>query len=113
MTWFSAKTRCICLIEGIGGISQMDSIYIFRAPSFREAKNTAIILGRQAENEYTNADGQCVRWKLKEILTLDEIENQKLDGAEVYSESIDIQNSDEYRFEVDFHPELSSPTQTI
>jgi hypothetical protein len=91
----------------------MDSIFVFRAIDFQDAFHRAIQLGRESENEYLNHLGGRVRWRLKEIISLDVIRKESLDGAEVYSESVNVPEDEDIPFEAVFDPEQSEPTQTI
>jgi hypothetical protein len=111
--WFSAKIRLACLIEPEGAQRYMDSVYIFRARDFDDAFEAALRIGRGEEEEYLNSDQHRVRWRLKEIISLDQIADGSLDGVEVYSEPVDLEPSDGFPFETVFSPESSTPTQTI
>lgn len=111
--WFSAKLRFACLVEHHGLYSYQDSVYVFRAKWFDDAFDKALYLGRKQEREYRNADGETVVWRLKEILSLDLIQGESLEGAEVYSEPITPPEVDGIPFDAELHPELSEPTQTV
>lgn len=114
INWFSSKIRLVCLVEGIGGLRYADSIFLFQSTDFDSAFRRAIELGKKQEEEYTNSDNQLVKWKLKEIISLDIIQENSLDGVEVYSEPVEIQkNTLPYSFLQEFTPERSTPTQTI
>src|SRR5690242_2065383 len=112
MDWFSTKVRLICLIESQGADLYMDSVYVFRSQDWATAFQRAIELGKQQEKEYLNADNCQVRWRLKEIISLDWLFAQSLDGAEVYSESVAVGAGDSIRFDTAFEPEKSTPIQT-
>ncbi len=79
--WFSARLRCVLLIQDVGAVRYMDSLYLLRATDFAKAFTRVLDLGRREEKEYRNHDGQLVRWRFKEVLSLDIIAAQ-LDGAE-------------------------------
>jgi hypothetical protein len=103
----------ICLIEAQGGTRFGDSIFVFLAEDFSHALRRAIELGRTLETTYENEDGNEVRWRLKEVLTLDAISTESLDGAEVYSEPVFFEAGESYPFDAEFRPETSETTQTI
>ena len=110
--WFSSKIRIVCLIEGEGAVRYMDSVYVFRARDFNEAWQVALDLGHQEEEEYKNNEGKIVRWRLKELISLDGLPND-LDRAEVYSEPVPLDPHEKYSFTEEFNPEDSRPTQTV
>ena len=112
LQWFSTKIRRVCLIESKGADLYMDSVFVFCAEDFDEAFRKALYLGRNQEEEYVNVDNAKVMWKFKEIISLDIVRQDNLDGAEVYSEPIEILGERE-PFDSVFHPENSNPTQTI
>ena len=111
--WFSAKLRLVCLIEPTGAGRYMDSVYVFRSADFQTAFQRALDLGKSQERAYLNADKQRVKWKLAEIVSLDIIAAESLDGVEVYSEPVDLAPGDAFPIDVELHPERSEPTQTI
>lgn len=113
MEWFSTKVRLVCLVEDTGALHYMDSVYIFRAEDFSTAFQRALELGRNQEEEYVNTDDKRVIWKFKEVISLDIIRKETLDGAEVYSEPGNLSSDEIFAFDVEFHPEQSQPTQTI
>ena len=110
--WFSSKVRLICFIEGLGATEYLDSVFLFLDQDFETAFQKALELGKSLENSYHNGDQKKVSWKLKEIISLDMINKESLDGVEVYSEPIEI-NLDENIVEMTLHPENSMPTQTL
>ena len=111
--WYSARFRLVCLIERQGSHRYEDSVILMRATSFRDAFRRALEVGRQQEEEFVNEDGDRVRWRLKEIISLDIIGNEDLDGREVYSEPVDVPEEDQCPFDQEFEPEKSEPPQTF
>jgi hypothetical protein len=105
--------RLVCLIEGKGASRYQDSVFLIRASEFRTAFERALEIGRSHEEVYRNPDGQRVAWHLKEIMSLDVIRAPDLDGAEVYSEPIDLPTGEVAPFGTEYAPETSEPTQTI
>ncbi|MCP4681494.1 MAG: DUF4288 domain-containing protein [Desulfobacterales bacterium] len=91
----------------------MDSVYVFLEGDFDGAMRRAIHLGRSEEEECMNKYGERVRWRLKEVISLEIIRSESLDGAEVYSEPVDLEPGEIIPFDQTFNPEDSDPTQTI
>lgn len=110
--WFSARLRRVCLVEKKKATIAMDTIYIFTADGFESAFQRALAIGRATEEEYVNADGERVRWKLKEILSLDLLRSAKLDATEAYSELLDLPLDEQVDFDAVLNPEASVPVQT-
>jgi hypothetical protein len=113
MNWFSTKIRVALLIEDAGLVSYMDSVHVFQAKDFDEAKQRALELGRGHEEEYLNSDQQRVRWRFKEIVSLDLLGSELSNGCEVYSEPVKLGSDEHLPFDVNFDPQFSRPTQTI
>ena len=110
-SWFSARVRLVAFAEGRGATHQMECIHVFRGADWDAAFQRALELGRSHEEEYVNADGALVRWRLAEVVSLDMLRSDDLDGAEVYSEISDIPPGGERSAEI--APERSQPTQTL
>jgi hypothetical protein len=109
--WYAAQVRVVCLVEGaeVGEpVLQDESVHIFRAASRESGFQRALELGRGQETEYCNSDGQVVRWRLAQVLTLDEIAAVDLDGAEVHSR-LSWYEDGSPPFETLFVPELQEP----
>lgn len=113
MNWFSSKVRIVCLIETVGASRYMAPIHLFRAEDYDAARARALVLGRAHEQEYRNGDGHLVRWRFKEIISLDMIRADDLDGTEIYSEFSAIEDGVFIPFDAQFRPEDSDPTNTI
>ncbi len=113
MKWFSANLRVACLIEGIGLTRYTHSVHVFQAEDFAEAMRRALDIGTGHEEEYANADGRRVRWRLAAVISLDLVGDDLTDGAEVYSEPVEVGSDVKIDFDYEFHPEQSKPTQTI
>jgi hypothetical protein len=111
--WYSTKVRLICLIEQMGGTRYMDSVFLFRAGEFDEAFQRALGIGKKQERSYRNGEGQLVVWKLVELISLDLLRTESLDGAEVYSEPVSLPDGVSIPFGAEFSPETSRPTQSV
>ena len=120
MAWFSTKVRLAILVEQAPHDSQFtESVYVFRieerddwAALWDQAFQRALALGKQQEQEYRNDAGQRVRWRLQEIVSLDVIRSDDLDGAEIYAEPVSMRPADMVPFDTEFWPERSQPPQT-
>lgn len=112
---FSSKVRFICIVEQ-KAVFFNDSIVVFESENFEQAFKEVIKISKSKEKTYKNNDNIEVMWKLKEILTLDIINNgEKVNlgnkiNFEVYNENIDINST---LFEYKCEPEKSDPAQTI
>jgi hypothetical protein len=91
----------------------MDSVVMFRAVDFPDAFQHALSLGKAREEEYLNGDGERVRWRLTEIISIDQMPRANLDGVEVYSEPVELPIGAIIPFTAQFTPEVSRPTQTV
>jgi hypothetical protein len=111
-TWFSTRLRFAIIIETLGLVRYSDSVYLFSATDFDPAFQRALEIGRRNERQYVNADGQQVVWRFAEVLALDMIRTDSLDGAEVYSEPVPAIDRS-WTIEHVFYPESSRPTQTV
>jgi hypothetical protein len=112
--WYTAQVRLVLTREGEGGTHAYDSVFIFRAHDFQHAHRRAVERGRAQESEYLNDDGQRVRWRFTEILTLDFVcgVRQDLDGREVHC-SHPPPLDPAVSFDGPLDPAASSPGQTI
>jgi hypothetical protein len=69
----------------------------------------ALQLGYGVEQRYSNGEGQMVRWKLKEIISLDIIPEMKPTGVEVYAEPVYPKDGETFPFEEGFSPRTLRP----
>lgn len=111
--WYSTKLRWVVLIQGEGANRYSDSVLVIDANDFDQAQQKALELGRRHEEEYTNADGQRVRWRLKEVISLDQLGETIHHGMEVYSEPVELDGGVSIEFDAELYPERSQPTQTV
>jgi len=119
MPWFSTRIRLVVLVDPEGATHYSDSIRIFHlddgyvgSSMWDAALQRAISIGKQQEEEYSNGDGDRVRWRMQKVVSLDMLSAENLDGAEVYSESVDLEEGMPIPFDTAFNPETSTPTQT-
>ena len=111
-SWFSGRIRFAIIIETIGLHRYSDSVYLFQAMDFETAFQKIIEIGYNNEDSYVNGDNQKVVWKFSEVISLDIIRSESLEGAEIYSEPVSGEDPS-WTIEQEFHPELSEPTQTV
>jgi hypothetical protein len=111
-TWFSTRLRFAIIIESQGLVRYSDSVYLLSAADFDSAFQRALVIGQKNQRQYENADRQQVVWKFAEVLALDVIRADSLDGAEVYSEPVPAVDPS-WTINQAFHPEASRPTQTV
>ena len=102
--------RVVCVIEGYTDSTQDELVHIFRANDWEDAFARTLELGRGHEQDYTNGEGELVRWRLDRILTLDRIRARKLDGAEVFSSMSEVSGGPS--FDAEFNPEAHEPGNT-
>jgi Domain of unknown function (DUF4288) len=112
LSWYAAKLRFVVLLEKTGSEDANDSIVLLRSASFDAAFTRALEIGHAAEQEYIGGTGERVRWRLKEVVTLDALQAEELDGVEVYSEFTSLDYGERYGFDHVFQPEASEPGQT-
>jgi hypothetical protein len=109
--WFSTKLRFAVMVESVGGNTLNDCVFLLRASDFDTAFEKSIKIGEASQAQYQNANGQKVQWRFMEVISLDVIESEDLDGCEVYSEPVHL--SELIPFEVEFNPKASKPVQTL
>jgi hypothetical protein len=107
MTWRSAKIRMARMVDSIGCDTFVDHVFLFQVPGGRSGLATAIAIGRSLEREET--EGVLAQWRLVEVKRLDVVSANDLDGAEVYYEMSEVDESDVVPFDTAFHPERSRP----
>lgn len=113
--WFSSMLRRVCLVEGKGLIAEEKSVVVFKAAGPHEAKQRIIELCREREERYVNVDGERVRWTVREIVTLDllEEEDDLGDSREVFSRIEHLPQPDaSIPFEVAYPLQDAQPRQT-
>ena len=96
MDWYLAKLvyRIIC---GEGKhIPQFDEqVRMIKAVNISEALKKGKIIGQQEEEVFCNQNRQLVQWKFVTITELHPLEDVA-DGAEVFSQIIEIDHADDY-----------------
>ena len=111
-SWYSARVRLVVLVGESGAAHYADSIFLFRSEGYDSAFRRALELGRGEEESYYNGDGARVAWRLKEILTLDELGTVLRDGAEVHYFSVPLGPDDQMNADSQLNPEGSVPSNT-
>ncbi len=113
-TWWSAKLRITVFVEPEGATRHADSIVVFRAEQhdYDQALTRALAVGRGLQASYRNHDGQRVAWRLRRVVTLDQLGPADLDGREVYTEPAKLAPEEQVPFGAALFPELSEPGPT-
>jgi hypothetical protein len=100
------------VIEGHGGVDAWDEVFLLRAEDRAEAFTRSLEIGTTREEAYTNANGEAVVWHFAEVVTLDRLRTNELDGAEVFSSVTAVPTGSTVLSEHVFHPEDSTPGLT-
>ena len=108
VVWRSAKVRMARMVEPHGCDALVDHVIVYRAPS-QAWLEPVIPLARSLER--IEPGDSRVEWRLVEVLTIDILLNQNLDGAEVHCQFIDMVASDSVPFGTVPHPEASTPAR--
>ncbi len=82
-SWFSASLRFLIAVDK-SDREYEDSVVVFRAAEWDSAFARALEIGRQMEESYRNVQGEPVTKRLLAISTLDQLDNELIDGREVY-----------------------------
>jgi hypothetical protein len=110
--WYSVRLRFAILTDRDGLERFFDSVML-RSGSRESAFQLALTRGRAREQSYRNEQGVSVRWRLASIVSLDEIQEADLHGAELLGMPIEADRADHaFAWDHDFHPELSVPAET-
>jgi hypothetical protein len=113
VSWYSTKLRFAVMVEPVGCDLLYERIYLLKGTDFGDALGRALSIGRAAEREYRNSNGQLVSWKLMKVISLDVLSTLNLDGAEIFAESARLDETSRIPFGTTFNPEASEPMQTI
>ena len=115
MDFYSARLLYVILVNNGKARKRNhfdESVVVFRAKSFLDARKRALALGKKAETNYKNDKGQQVRWALVDILNVDLI-GKSVEGKEVASRlHYRIQKNPIPPTKV-FHPEKSEPEESF
>ena len=111
--WFSTQLRFVIMVEPIGGNVLCDCVFLLRSENFQTAFSRALNIGSGYQKQYINGDGERVWWKFMSVISIDIIDSDDLNGAEIHSDPIHLRTQETIPFETEFHPEDSKPIQTI
>ena len=98
MTWFSALLFFECEVIGSPESDPLceKSVRIFQAAGEEEAMTKAEEIGRGAEHEYSNEEGQTVVWRFVRVLEVQDLAGEELgEGMEVFSRLMWMRSEDE------------------
>jgi hypothetical protein len=104
LRWFSGMCKRLCIIEGVGAVTEEQSVWVFRASDRRTAVQRFLALARGQDQDVRNTAGQRVRWVVTSLETVDELEEGKLGDREVYSHMTEIEPPDT---SIDINAELT------
>lgn len=97
MTWYSAKLLFVATVDGQPPLDALveESIRVFRASDAADAVRRANEIGRTSVHEYTNDDGQSIKWAFVKTVEIQDLCEDTLDdGTEVFSTLRRIHPSD-------------------
>jgi hypothetical protein len=111
-SWWSASVRLVVFVDE-AAVDEAESVVLLRAPDadWDSAFQRAVSHGRGLERSYTNADGEQVAWRLREIRTLDQIGTEITDGREIHF-TVSPLASDSRLTAADLRPEEARPGQS-
>ena len=112
-SWFSTKLRFAVMVEPEGARILNDCVFLLRASNFGAALERAIAIGEASQKKYRNNHGQHVHWKFAEVISLDMIRSETLDGCEVHSDVVPLKGEELLPFDAKLDPRASKPVQTI
>ena len=104
--WHSAKFRMARMVEPHGCDALVDHLFVYRALAHSWLE-PVLAIGRSLER--TEPGERRVEWRLAEVLTIDILRDQGLDGAEVDSKFVDMVPEDCVPFGTVPRPEASKP----
>jgi hypothetical protein len=108
--WFSGMCKRLCIIDGIGAVTEEESVYVFKARDRESATRRFLELARRGDEEYRNIDGQRVRWAVVSLETVDELGEGRLSEREVHSKMREIEPPDNsVSIDSVFSPEDTEP----
>jgi hypothetical protein len=96
------------MVQPHGCDALVDHVVVYRA-HVHSWLRSALAIGRSLER--TERGESRIEWRLAEVLTIDVLNNQNLDGAEVHCQFIDMVPGDSVPFGTQPHPEASTPVR--
>ena len=113
VSWFSACLRFVVLVEHSEESGHYsDSVFVFRASGWDDARAGAVSIGREHETTYRNVDADVVVWRLKQVLTLDQLGEELTDGREVFCRTESLPPGETFQIDGDFALSKTPPGQT-
>jgi len=109
--WYCAHLRFVRLVQDLETTHYYDEWIVFQ-DEFGSELERAIELGKLREKTIVNEAGRTERRCLVKVLTIGCM-GSKLDGTEIYSEFMDIEQPDLFPFERAYSPENSQPKPTL
>lgn len=109
MLWHSTRLRMARLVDPLGCDTIVEHVLVFRAPHENSWVEKPVEIGRALELQETG--DKRVVWRLVEVVTQDLLKWEDLDGAEVYSEPVHLDEAHILPFDTTFRPERSTPVR--
>jgi len=108
--WFSGMCKRQCIIDGLGAVTEEESVYVFKARDRDAAVRRFLELTRADDEEYRNAEGERVRWAVVSLETVDDLGEGRLSEREVHSRWTEIEPPNAaVSIDSVFRPEDSEP----
>ena len=111
LSWYSATLRFYSVTAEMGRVGGEDVVYLFRAPSYSDAVKKFLALGRSKEHSYINFHGHELRVRFVGLVTVDSIEGDDLDGAEIVATPL-MEEDPSFSFDTPLDPENYKFTQS-
>jgi len=111
LSWYSATLRFYSVTAEMGRVGGEDIVYLFRAPGFSQAVKKFLALGRSKEHSYVNSHGHQLRVRFVGLVTVDFIEDDDLDGAEIVSTPL-MEADPSFSFDTPLDPDNYEYTET-
>jgi hypothetical protein len=111
MTYFSAMLQMVCLVKDRRLRNHICDypLFIIRADDQFHAFEQALAIGKTQEHEYSNHQGQPVRWVFAKVETIKRL-GKKIDGLEVGSFLDVLRTKAPIPFNKHFYPHKHKPS---
>jgi hypothetical protein len=88
--WYAVRVLLACTADDRAVGEFEDRLILVRAAAKDDARARGISFARTSEHQYTNADGEWVRWSFHKVIDVHPILARSLeDGVELYSAFVD------------------------
>jgi len=111
LSWYSATLRFYRVTAEMGRVGGEDAIFLFRARTFDDAVKRFLALGRSKEHSYFNLHNHELRVRFVGLVTVDYIEGDDLDGAEIVATPL-MERDPSFSFDSPLDPDNYKFTET-